>query len=69
MIINSVFSVPTDITDTISHISRFALVVSIAAIGMKSNLKQLVEVSTKPILLLVIETVWIALLILLSIPI
>ncbi|MFA3793060.1 YeiH family protein [Aliiglaciecola sp. SL4] len=69
MVINSVFSIPPSVTEAASHISRFALVVSIAAIGMKSNLKQLVEVGTKPILLLLMETLWIATLILLCLPI
>ncbi|MDO6711990.1 putative sulfate exporter family transporter [Aliiglaciecola sp. 2_MG-2023] len=69
MIINSVFSIPSAVTESASHISRFALVVSIAAIGMKSNLKQLVEVGTKPILLLIMETIWIASLILICLPI
>lgn len=68
MTVNSVINVPQAITAGATEISRFALVISIAAIGMKSNLKSLLEVGSKPIILLVTETVWIAGLILLSLP-
>lgn len=62
--INSVMDVPPAITASASEISRFALVVAIAAIGMKSNLSQIASVGFKPIIILVSETVWIALFIL-----
>ncbi len=68
MTVNSVIDVPQAITAGATEISRFALVISIAAIGMKSNLKSLLEVGSKPIILLVTETIWIAGLILLSLP-
>lgn len=68
MTINSLFDLPEVVTQSATDLSRFALVISIAAIGMKSNLKQLLEVGFKPILLLVCETMWIAALILLSLP-
>lgn len=68
MAINSLVALPQVITAAATDISRFALVISIAAIGMKSNLKQLLIVGVKPILLLVAETVWIAALILFCLP-
>lgn len=68
MTVNSVIDIPQAITAGATEISRFALVISIAAIGMKSNLKSLLEVGSKPIILLVTETIWIAGLILLSLP-
>ena len=68
MTINSLVDLPEIVTQSATDISRFALVISIAAIGMKSNLRQLLEVGLKPILLLVLETLWIAGLILLSLP-
>lgn len=68
MTMNSLFDLPEVVTQSATDLSRFALVISIAAIGMKSNLKQLLEVGFKPILLLVCETMWIAALILLSLP-
>lgn len=68
MAINSLVDLPQLVTQGATDVSRFALVISIAAIGMKSNLGQLLEVGLKPILLLVLETLWIAGLILLSLP-
>ncbi|MEP1445516.1 MAG: putative sulfate exporter family transporter [Paraglaciecola sp.] len=68
MTMNSLVDLPEIVTQSATDLSRFALVISIAAIGMKSNLKQLLEVGFKPILLLVCETMWIAALILLSLP-
>ena len=68
MTINSLVELPELITSSASELSRFALVVSITAIGMKSNLRRLLTVGIKPILLLIIETLWIAGLILLSLP-
>lgn len=64
MIINSIVSVPQAVTMAATEISRFALVVAITAIGMKSNLAQLTKVGIKPIILMVTETIWIAVFIL-----
>ncbi|WP_428982856.1 YeiH family protein [Paraglaciecola aquimarina] len=68
MTINSLVSVPEFITSVAEDISRFALVISIAAIGMKSNLSQILTVGIRPIILLLLETLWIAGLILLALP-
>jgi uncharacterized integral membrane protein (TIGR00698 family) len=68
MTINSVVDLPMALKDGATDISRFALVISIAAIGMKSNLSQMLTVGIKPILLLVLETLWIGGLILLCLP-
>ena len=68
MTTNSLVDLPKFVTQGATDISRFAFVISIAAIGMKSNLSQLLQVGLKPILLLVLETLWIAGLILLSLP-
>lgn len=68
MTINSVIDVPEIITSLATDVSRFALVISIAAIGMKSNLSQILTVGIKPILLLLLETIWIAGVILLALP-
>ncbi|REL25452.1 putative sulfate exporter family transporter [Thalassotalea euphylliae] len=64
MVINSLVDLPTVITEGATTISRFALVIAIAAIGMKSNLSKLTSVGVKPIIIMVAETVWIALFIL-----
>ena len=60
MAINSIFTLPPVVTESATEISRFALVVSITAIGMKSNLAKLLCVGIKPIILMISETVWIA---------
>lgn len=64
MVINSIVQVPTQITEVATNFSRFALVIAIAAIGMKSNLAKLASVGAKPIILMICETLWIALFIL-----
>ncbi|MFD2167578.1 YeiH family protein [Thalassotalea euphylliae] len=66
MVLNSVIDLPTIVTEGAATFSRFALIISIAAIGMKSNLSQLVGVGVKPIILMVLQTVWIAGLILIA---
>lgn len=68
MTLNSLITVPELITNSASDISRFALIISIAAIGMKSNLGQLLQVGFKPILLLVLESLWIAVMVLVCLP-
>lgn len=64
MLLNSFVSLPAFIIETGTQVSRFFLVVSITAIGMKSNLGKLAEVGVLPIIMIVAETLWIALLIL-----
>ena len=68
MTANSLFEINAGVIVAATGFSSFALVVSIAAIGMKSNLKQLLDVGIKPIALLLLETVWIVGVILLSLP-
>ncbi|WP_420934564.1 YeiH family protein [Alteromonas sp. A081] len=64
MLLNSFFALPEYIVESGSQVSRFFLVVSITAIGMKSNLGKLAEVGALPIMMILAETIWIALLIL-----
>jgi uncharacterized integral membrane protein (TIGR00698 family) len=68
MTLNSLVNLPQIITHLATDISRFALVISIAAIGMKSNLSKMLTVGVNPILLLGIETLWIAGFVLLCLP-
>ncbi|MGA8134066.1 MULTISPECIES: putative sulfate exporter family transporter [unclassified Pseudomonas] len=49
----------------VNELSRWSLVVSISALGMKTQLKELAAVGIKPILLMVGETVFLAVLVLL----
>lgn len=60
MVINSCFTLPAVIIEPATDFSRFALVISITAIGMKSNFAKLKSVGFKPIALMMVETIWIA---------
>lgn len=64
MLLNSFVALPEFVIEAGTQVSRFFLVVSITAIGMKSNLGKLAEVGMLPIAMIVLETLWIALLIL-----
>ena len=60
MILNSVVDIPASILGGFSQGSRFALVVAIAAIGMKSSLGKLLGVGARPLLLIISESLFIA---------
>lgn len=60
VVLNSVIALPEMIAQPVNDASRFMLVTAIAAIGLKSNLKELATVGIKPVLLMVAETAWIA---------
>ncbi|MND55712.1 hypothetical protein D3C80_468020 [compost metagenome] len=62
--VNSTGWVPLAVQGSINELSRGCLVVSIAALGMKTQLKELAAVGIKPILLMVGETVFLVLLVL-----
>jgi uncharacterized membrane protein YadS len=64
MLLNSFVSLPAQLIDYSTYISRFALITAITAIGMKSNLAKLSSVGITPIILIIAETLWIALFIL-----
>ena len=60
--INSTGWLPSVVTTAGSDFSRWCLVAAIAGIGMKTQLKELVTVGVKPVLLMLGETVFLALL-------
>ncbi|MFI8747072.1 YeiH family protein [Pseudomonas sp. NPDC077186] len=62
--INSTGVVPSLVQGGINELSRWCLVVSIAALGMKTQLKELATVGIKPILLMIGETAFLAALVL-----
>jgi uncharacterized integral membrane protein (TIGR00698 family) len=62
--INSTGWLPAQVATFGGDVSRWALVMAIAAIGMKTQLKDLVEVGIKPVALMVGETVFLAVLVL-----
>jgi uncharacterized integral membrane protein (TIGR00698 family) len=61
--INSTGWLPTAVTTAGSEFSRWCLVAAIAAIGMKTQLKELATVGVKPVLLMLGETVFLAVLV------
>jgi uncharacterized integral membrane protein (TIGR00698 family) len=63
--INSTGWIATAVQGSINELSRWCLVVSISALGMKTQLKELAAVGIKPILLMVGETVFLVVLVLL----
>ncbi|WP_147110292.1 YeiH family protein [Tateyamaria sp. syn59] len=62
--LNSFNLIPTPVTDLMSQASRWMLLIAIAAVGMKTNLKRVLAVGGAAIALLVTETLFIAALIL-----
>ena len=60
--INSTGWLPKPLTQAGSEFSRWCLVAAIAAIGMKTQLKELATVGLKPVLLMVGETVFLVVL-------
>ena len=52
--------IPTPVIDAGSIVSRWCLVTAIAAIGMKTSLKSLVDMGAKPVMLVVLETLFLA---------
>jgi uncharacterized integral membrane protein (TIGR00698 family) len=65
--INSTGVLPGFVVKAVSQVSTWCLVTAIAALGMKTSFKSLVVVGWRPVGLMVIETAWIALLVLLSV--
>jgi uncharacterized membrane protein YadS len=62
--LNSFGLLPKIATDAASDVSRWCLVTAIAALGMKTSFKSLVEVGWRPVALMVGETLWIGALVL-----
>jgi uncharacterized integral membrane protein (TIGR00698 family) len=61
--VNSLMPIPKAVLAFVGEVSRFALVTAIAAIGMKTTLRDLTALGFKPVLLIVAETVFLAVLI------
>jgi uncharacterized integral membrane protein (TIGR00698 family) len=59
-VVNSLGWIPHVVADLGGQASRWCLVLAIAALGMKTNLRQLLAVGPRPILLMVGETVFLA---------
>ena len=56
--INSTGWVPTIVQGGVNEMSRWALIIAISALGMKTRIKELASVGIKPILFMVSETIF-----------
>lgn len=57
--LNSLGYLPKFATDAASEVSRWCLVVAIAALGMKTSFKSLIAAGWRPVAVMVAETLWI----------
>jgi len=64
---NSFGLLPRAAIDFANDVSRWCLVAAIAALGMKTSFKDLFEAGLRPVGLMVAETVWIGMLVLISV--
>ena len=60
MLLHSFVPLPSVLTDTGNTLSRYCLVTSMAAIGIKTHLKDILSVGWKPVALVVLETLFLA---------
>jgi uncharacterized integral membrane protein (TIGR00698 family) len=60
MIVNSIGWIPQQVGAGLSHLSRWCLVVSISALGVKTSFQDLARLGWRPVALLAIETVFLA---------
>ncbi len=65
--VNSTGVIPKEVAGAISDVSRWCLVTAIAALGMKTSFKDLIAVGWRPVALMVAETAWIAVLVLVAV--
>ena len=60
--VNSVLPIPTYVQDAGSTTSRWCLVTAISALGIKTHFREIVDIGWKPVVLMVLETLFIAVL-------
>ncbi|HRO57668.1 MAG TPA: putative sulfate exporter family transporter [Burkholderiaceae bacterium] len=58
--LNSVGIVPGSVATGLGEVSRWCLIIAIAAIGVKTSFDQLADVGWQPVLMIVLESLWIA---------
>ena len=63
--INSTGWVPTVVQGGVNEMSRWALIIAVSALGMKTRIKELASVGIKPILFMVSETIFLVVLVVL----
>ncbi len=67
VIVNSLGALPPQVIESTTDVSRWCLITAISALGMKTSFRDLAVVGWKPVGLMVIETIWIAAIMLLSV--
>ena len=60
VVFNSVVPIPEFVRDAGNTASRWCLVAAIAALGVKTHFSEIVEIGWKPVLLMILETMFIA---------
>ena len=60
VVANSLVPIPEFVREAGNTASRWCLVAAIAALGMKTHFKEIVEIGWKPVVLMVLETMFIA---------
>jgi uncharacterized membrane protein YadS len=63
VVIGSAGFIPAAVVTAGNEFSRWCLVTAIAAIGMKTSLRSLVDMGLRPVMLVVLETVFLAVLV------
>ena len=63
LLVNSMGWIPTAVSDLAGDVSRWALLAAIAGVGLKTSLKDVLDVGGAAIGLLVAETIFIAMLV------
>lgn len=66
LIANSLGFIPQEVNNWLNNASRICLVTAIAALGVKTSFQSLASLGWRPVLMLVMETVWIAALVMLA---
>jgi len=63
VMINSTGYVPVEVTSSLVDLSRWCLIIAMVGLGMKASFKELAAMGWRPIVLMITETVFLALLI------
>jgi uncharacterized integral membrane protein (TIGR00698 family) len=66
VVVNSLHWLPEQLVATLVEISRACIVTAVAALGMKTSLGELVKIGPKPVLLIVAETLFLAVLVIVA---
>jgi len=61
--VNSVGLIPPEVRTTLAQVSSFLIIAAIAALGIKTSLLALVRIGMAPVMLLIVETIFIGLLV------